>query len=329
MIPNQWFVVLSSGEVRDKPLGVTRLGERLVFWRDSHGAVHCLEDHCVHRGIQLYLGKVLGDRLQCPFHGFEYDGQGKVQLIPANGRSAPVSSAFRVRSRPTFEARGFIWIWWGDQEPAPAAPAFFTDLDATFSYAEVRDPWRAHYSRVIENQLDVVHVPFIHANTIGRGGRTLVDGPGLKWVSPDMFYVYVFNRSDDGTPALGPREVPLEPEPPFKLEFIFPNLWQNHISTDTRIVAAFAPVDPTRTILYLRFYQKFVRVPGLRSLVNWLAMPFNVYVAHQDRRVVETHEPPASALRMGEQLIRGDYPLIEYRRRREKLKSGRVPRKAI
>jgi phenylpropionate dioxygenase-like ring-hydroxylating dioxygenase large terminal subunit len=325
MIPNQWYVVLSSSELGDRPLGVLRLGEHLVFWRDSQGAAHCFEDRCAHRGIQLCLGQVLGDRLQCPFHGFEYDAQGKVQLIPANGRSAVVSAAFRVRSYPTHESRGFIWIWWGERAPSPAQPPFFTDLDASFSYAEVRDPWKAHYSRVIENQLDVVHVPFIHYNTIGRGGRTLVDGPGLKWISPDMFHVYVFNRLDDGRPAVGPREVPLEPEPPFKLEFIFPNLWENHIGPETRIVAAFVPVDATHTILYLRFYQKFMQVPVLRTLVNWLAMPFNIYVAHQDRRVVETHEPAASALRMGEQLIRGDYPIIEYRRRREELKSGQPP----
>lgn len=326
MIPNQWYVVLDSSELRDKPLGVLRLGERLVFWRDTRGAAHCLEDHCVHRGIQLCLGKVIGDRLQCPFHGFEYDGQGKIRVIPANGRSTAVPAAFQVRSYPTYEAQGFIWIWRGEQAPQPSQPSFFTDLDTSFSYAEVHDHWNAHYSRVIENQLDVVHVPFIHANTIGRGGRTLVDGPGVKWISPDMFHVYVFNRLDDGRPPLGPHEVPLEPEPSFKLEFLFPNLWENYISKETRILAAFVPVDATHTILYLRFYQNFVRLPGLRTLVNRLAMPFNVYVAHQDRRVVETHEPTASSLKMGEQLIRGDYPIIEYRRRREELKNGRAAR---
>jgi len=322
LIPNQWYVVLDSSELHDKPLGVLRMEERLVFWRDSRGAVHCFEDHCIHRGIQLCLGKVIGDRLQCPFHGFEYDELGKVQVIPANGRSAAVPAAFQVRSYPTYEAQGFIWVWWGEQVPEPPQPSFFADLDSSFSYAEVHDPWNAHYSRVIENQLDVVHVPFLHANTIGRGGRTLVDGPGVKWMSADLFHIYVFNRLDDGRPALGPREVPLDPEPAFKLEFLFPNLWENYISRQTRILAAFVPVDATHTILYLRFYQNFLRIPGLRTLVNRLAMLFNVYVAHQDRGVVQTHDPVASALKMGEQLIRGDYPVIEYRRRREELKSG-------
>ncbi|HSJ57553.1 MAG TPA: hypothetical protein VLC95_10250, partial [Anaerolineae bacterium] len=101
--------------------------------------------------------------------------------------------------------------------------------------------------------------------------------------------------------------------------FIFPNLWQNRISDDVRIVAAFVPVDDENTLLYLRFYQRFMVVPLLRDLVTWAAMPFNVIVAHQDRRVVETHEPQPSGLRIGEKMIQGDRPVVEYRRRREAL----------
>jgi hypothetical protein len=86
-----------------------------------------------------------------------------------------------------------------------------------------------------------------------------------------------------------------------------------------RVVIAFAPVDETHTLLYLRAYQKILTLPLLRDAFGYLLLPFNLYVAHQDRRVVNTHEPPASALRMGEQLIRGDRPIIEYRRRRQEL----------
>jgi hypothetical protein len=78
------------------------------------------------------------------------------------------------------------------------------------------------------------------------------------------------------------------------------------------------PVDDENSLLYLRFYQKFVRLPVLRKLFNWLAMPFNLYILGQDRQVVETHEGP-SALHIDEQLIPADYPIIAYRRRRQEL----------
>jgi len=321
MIPNQWYVLMESRQVNDKPVGVTRMGEKLVFWRDDAGKVSCLRDRCPHRGVELSKGEVVDGHLQCPFHGFEYDPSGRCVLIPANGRNAPVPKVFRTHSYPTYEAQGFIWVWWGEEPPEDVEPPrFFDTIDEDFTYATVYDPWEAHYSRVIENQLDVVHVPFVHYNTIGRGIGKVVDGPGLLWVDDDMFYVYTFNREDDGTTPRGPSEVPVpDPTKDFRLEFIFPNLWQNRISEEVRIVAAFVPVDEDHTLLYLRFYQKFLRVPILRDIVNRLAMPFNVRVAHQDRHIVETHQPQRSGLRIGEKMIQGDRPIVEYRRRREML----------
>ncbi|MBN1318159.1 MAG: aromatic ring-hydroxylating dioxygenase subunit alpha [Anaerolineales bacterium] len=321
MIPNQWYIVMDTDQVKTKPVGVTRMGEKLVFWRDESGKVSCLRDRCVHRGVKLSKGKVIEGKLQCPFHGFEYDLNGIITRIPAIGKNASVPTAFRVHSYPAHEEHGFIWIWWGENPPEKLQPPrFFPDLDDGFSYGRIYDPWNTHYSRAIENQLDVVHLPFIHHNTIGRGNRTLIDGPVVRWDGDDAFYLYVYNRVDDGTPPRKPREMP-DPNTArdFRLGFIFPNLWQNYISPDSRVVAAFVPVDEENTILYLRFYQKFIRIPLLRELVNWLSMPFNRLIAHQDRRVVETHQPPRSDLKIGEKLISGDHPIIEYRRRRAEL----------
>jgi len=49
MIPNQWYVLMESKEVKDKPVGATRMGEKLVFWRDGTDNVSCLHDKCPHR----------------------------------------------------------------------------------------------------------------------------------------------------------------------------------------------------------------------------------------------------------------------------------------
>jgi len=318
MIRNQWYVLLESDEVRDRPIGVTRMGEKMVFWRDSSGKVHAAVDKCPHRGVQLSLGEVVDDHLQCPFHGFEYDASGKCVHVPANGRGGVIPATLRLNVYPTYEAHGYIWVWWGQNPPADLEPPlFFENIDDTFYHASAHDPWDAHYSRVIENQLDVVHLPFVHRKTIGRGGRTLVDGPLVEWRGDKMLYTYVFNRHDDGTPPRKPSELSPKSATSVHLEFIMPNLWQNYISPDVRIVAAFVPVDETHTLLYLRFHQRFLRLPGLGNLVAKLAMPFNLRVAHEDRRVVVTHQPQISGLKIGEALIQGDLPIIEYRRKRE------------
>jgi len=321
MIPKQWYVVMDSTQIGDKPVGVVRMGEKLVFWRDSSGKVNCLRDKCVHRGVQLSKGKVIGDHIQCPFHGLEYDSSGKVAVIPANSRNTAVPGRFQVLSYATYEEHSFIWIWWGENPPGDLQPPrFFTDIDDSLSYGRAYDHWNAHYSRVIENQLDAAHLPFVHYNTIGRGNRNIVDGPLLKWLDGDIFYVFVRSRVDDGNPPLKPEQMPTpDPVKDFKLEFIFPNLWQNYIDEKVRVMVAFVPVDQENTILYLRFYQKFMRVPVLRNLIARLSTPFNLIITHQDRRVVVTQQPKASALKIGEQLFQADRPIIEYRMRRQEL----------
>ncbi len=318
MIPNQWYVVLESREVKTgQLLGATRMGERLLFARDRAGKAFCLRDRCAHRGAALSAGKHAGDAVECPFHGFRYDASGRGVLIPANGKNAEVPERFHVQAYPVHEQHGWLWIWWGERPPARIpAPRYFEDLDG-FVWASSVDPWDAHYSRVIENQLDVVHLPFVHYNTIGRGNRTLVNGPVVERRGPDRFFVRVYNEVDTGQRPRTPGEIS-PPYPAFHLDFIFPNLWQNWIAPAVRVGAAFVPVDAEHTLLYLRFYQKFLPGP-LGTIVARLAMPMNLRIAHQDRRVVQTQQPKPSGLRIGENLVQGDGPVAEYRRGRQEL----------
>lgn len=324
MIPNMWYAILESNEVpRDRPVGVTRMGQKLVLWRDSQGQAVCQRDKCAHRGAALSKGKVVGNCVECPFHGLQYDATGRCQVIPANGKNAPVPERFRIQTYPTREAWGLIWLWWGGpREDLPPLP-FFEDLDESFHYATLRDHWPVHYSRAIENQLDVSHLPFVHHNTIGRGGRTLVDGP-LARLEDNRLLVWVYNRTDDGTPPRKPRDIP-QPDRPAMLHFHFPNVWQNRISDRVRIALAFAPIDEANTMLYLRFYHRFLTVPILRVMVGWLGNLSNRVILRQDKRVVITQQPKKTALQMGENLFQGDRPIVMYRQRRQRLMEHRKP----
>lgn len=318
MIRNQWYAVLESREVpRGKPLGVTRMGEKLVFWRDRQGKVHCLSDRCAHLSASLSQGKITAeDRLACPFHAFEYDSSGQCRYIPSLGRNAEQPKAMRVHSYPTCEAHDLIWIWWGEPRPNLTPPRWF-DIDETFSYSGYHEQWPVHYSRMIENQMDVMHLPHVHYNTIGRGRRVVVDGP-IVTLEDDIIRMWVYNRVDDGTPPRKPEELPPPQRPPF-LEFIFPNIWQNRISNDLRIFVAFAPVDEENGMFYLRYYQRMVRVPVIKTLFNWVGVLGSRYIANQDKRVVSRQDPKRSSLRNGEKFVQGDRIILTYRRRREEL----------
>ena len=327
MIPNQWYAILESGEVKKgKPIGITRMGEKLVAWRDAKGTVSLLSEPCPHRGVALSTGKINGDCLQCPFHGFEFDVSGKCTLIPANGRNAEIPKALRAKAYPAREAHGFIYIWWGKQREIAAYPPlpFFEALDEGLLYATLRDPWVAHYSRAIENQLDVMHLPFVHRTTIGRGNKTLVNGPlvHLEHLFPEdnLINIWVDNALDSGQKPRRASEFP-EPARHPSLQFRYPNLWHNWIADDLRVFVAFAPIDEAHTLMYLRYYHR-VATPILREITGFFGSIANLVIERQDKPVVETQRPKASSLHLDEKLVPGDGAIITYRKIRQALMDG-------
>ncbi len=326
MIWNQWYAVLEAAEVNKGRLtGVTRLGERLVFWRNIRGEVICLKDRCAHRGASLAIGKICAgeETVQCPFHGFEYDASGQCRLIPANGRSAKVPDYFKVHSYPARERHGMVYIWWGDlKSELPGVPGFTDLADDDFSYMTFTDHWPVHYSRAIENQLDLVHVPFVHYNTIGRGNNTLVNGP-VQLVKGNQIEFWVYNEKDHGQAPRKAEELPPPDQKRQHIHFIFPNIWQNWIMPSMRVFVAFVPVDDENTLIYIRTYQKFLKVPLLKQLADFINLKFSRKVLSQDKRVVLTQLPIRTELKMDEKLIRGDLPIITYRRIRDDLKRGK------
>jgi phenylpropionate dioxygenase-like ring-hydroxylating dioxygenase large terminal subunit len=318
MIYNQWYVILESKEVKkNKPLRVKRLNEDLALWRNELGEVCCIADRCCHRGASLSCGKIINGKLECPFHGFVYDQSGKITLIPANGKAKPVPETMKVKSWQTYEAYGLIWLWWGDDDQRNEKPFFFEELK-DFTYSSLQDDWNVHYSRAIENQLDVVHVPFVHKTTIGRGNKTIVNGPVVIREN-ELITFYVNNVPDDGkSVALKPDEI-VGYEKFFRLQFHYPNIWHNFISNKIRAFAAFVPVDEENTVVYIRYYQKLIKIPLLKELFNYIGKVSSLVILRQDKRIVITQIPQKSELKMDERLIMGDKPIIEYRKHRHEL----------
>lgn len=321
MIKNQWYAILPSKVVKnDGILAVKRLNLELVLFRNEKGELGCLVDQCSHRGAALSAGQKRGDCLRCPFHGLEFDKNGACRFIPANGKAATAdNSRYNVRKYLVREKNEIIYLWYGNEnESTDVLPFFNNHIDKSYVFSEITDLWNTHYSRAIENQLDTVHVPIVHYNTIGKGNKTLINGPKVVYQN-GILQTSADNEVDVGQTPRPASECEIKPT---NLNFIFPNIWMNHISEQFKIIIYFAPVDDENTVMYIRFYCNWSKLRWINRLIAFGGRFANRIVERQDKRVVITQRPKASSYISNETLLPGDGPIIFYRRIRDELKTN-------
>ncbi|HEX9682620.1 MAG TPA: Rieske 2Fe-2S domain-containing protein [Acidimicrobiales bacterium] len=186
--PFSWYGV---GYVDDWEPGDVKpahwLGRELVVWRDHAGGFHVQDAYCPHLGAHLGVGGTVTDEscIKCPFHGWEFDAAGACARVPYSDR---LNKKARVRTYPTRDHAGIVWMWW---HPEGAEPMF--DLPAIPEY---HDPEFTDYvyrswtiSSVLqemgENSADPAHFRYVHGtDTVPEVDRYEVDGYTWKiWTS--------------------------------------------------------------------------------------------------------------------------------------------------
>jgi hypothetical protein len=296
-LPSHWYIIARSVEVKSKkPWAVMRFGIPLVMWRDSQGELVVMEDRCPHRFAQLSLGELKDGQLECPFHGFQFDAQGNCQWVPELGRAVP---KLCVKTFRIIERAGWIWMWWGRAEPTQEAPEFFSQVDDSFCTAYLKERWKTHLTRSIENQLDYAHLPYVHRKTIGRFATSvqtlpemILDQQQIKW----------FFSESEGKSATS------------YIEFRFPNLWINRISETYGITLVFVPVDDQTTDLYLQNHRKFLNIPGLNRLIDFFMVLLNRRILNEDQRVVLSQTPRDVREAQDEVLFPSDRAIQHFRK---------------
>ena len=166
-----WYVAAWSSEIGEEPLARTLLEEPVVLYRTREGTAVALADRCCHRAMPLSMGTVMGERLQCGYHGLEFAPDGQCVAVPGQTKVPPGAA---VRSYPLIERAGWLWIWMGD--PALAEEAMLPDWwwmdhpDWKTVPGNLATPLytRCGYQMIIENLLDLSHLTFVHTDTIGN-----------------------------------------------------------------------------------------------------------------------------------------------------------------
>jgi phenylpropionate dioxygenase-like ring-hydroxylating dioxygenase large terminal subunit len=165
MYINFWYPICTSVDLdENKPCRAELLGTRLVAFRDTAGQAHVLSDTCIHRGGSLGEGKIVGDCVACPYHGWEYRGDGTCAKIPSmNGKKVPGRA--KVDSYPVCEKYGVVFAFLGDLPEAERPPEPHVEEHG-------QEGWRitgpivfeidAYFERSVENGMDPIHNEFVH-----------------------------------------------------------------------------------------------------------------------------------------------------------------------
>ncbi|KAA1160211.1 hypothetical protein EU508_10715 [Pseudoalteromonas fuliginea] len=167
-----WYAAGWSHEINNElPLKRKILGSQIIFFRDLENKVVALDAMCPHRGADLGIGKVVNGNIQCPFHGWEFNGAGKCAAIPSQCPSKNIPNNAKVNSYHVVESQGIIWIWGEKTAPSDPNPPhyYFLEEDYGRGMRRVRDIpifANAPFLSVVENAIDNTHPPFIHPGTL-------------------------------------------------------------------------------------------------------------------------------------------------------------------
>jgi phenylpropionate dioxygenase-like ring-hydroxylating dioxygenase large terminal subunit len=319
MLKNFWYAICLSTEATTKPSRVTALGMELVIFRTANGEAVVMSDLCVHRGGALSDGWTKGECIVCPYHGWEFSSEGECVRIPANIPNRTIPKKARVDKYPTVEKYGFVYAFLGDLPEEERPP--MVDIP------EFNDPkyrplwgdywWDVHYTRAVENGMDIAHAPFVHAGSFGNPNEPEVEEYEVEkteWggdatvtlnpPAPKGIWKYLRGKDRPGVKTTGGYRMPNCTRLNVRLsigEFV---LYTFHL-----------PVDETKTRSIWLFLRTFFK----QDMFNGDSVKRVIKIFNEDRRTVMEQRPELLPYDLSAELhVRSDRIQVDFRKKRNK-----------
>jgi vanillate O-demethylase monooxygenase subunit len=292
ILARYWYPVARSIDVTVAPVAVTLLDESLVIYRTG-GSVVVAIDVCPHRGVPLSAGRGDGSTVTCAYHGLQYGEGGRCVAIPAHP-TAKIPPRLQLQTFPALERYGLIWTCLLPEPehldtpataPVPAMPGWDQP-----GYQQVTCPpfdVKAFAGRQLEGFIDVAHFGFVHVETFGDPGNTVV--PDYTPVTTDTGF-WVDYWSTVGNYPHGGRIG----EPGFRwlrhfdVHLPFTATLVVHFPDDGRlcIMNAASPVSAR----YTRMFSPIAKNFDIDQLDQEI-FDFNLRIFEEDRVIVEIQKP--------------------------------------
>jgi phenylpropionate dioxygenase-like ring-hydroxylating dioxygenase large terminal subunit len=301
---NVWTPILRATRLGATPVTLELAGEQVVLFRDGRGGVCAMIDRCPHRGARLSLGKVTPEGgIECAFHGWCFDRQGACTHVPLNP-TAPKRERLASIALPVTEVGGLVWVFTGTRAEAPPVvpDALVQPGWSRWFYAQ---DWSCHWTRAMENMLDMPHVPFVHRQTIGRAQRARLRPDSILRIHLEETGTGFRTRSElDGEHAGA------------ALEWLRPNgmvLWLMPGSPPERGFRQHVfcvPINARSTRMFVVSTRTFLR----HNPIGWLSDQFNRVIVREDRAIVESSQPAEVPPAGEEASVATDAPTLHFRR---------------
>lgn len=317
-LKERWYPVLPSSMLgTEKPLSRRILGYKIALWRDQNGQAHAVEDHCPHRGAPLSMGAVLGDRLQCPYHGVEVRCDGTVTKVPGSP-GCKLEGSRPTRHFHVREAAGVIFLYNAidpqlAEPPALILPEQLTDHDRFSSFLCYCE-WRADYRYVLDNVADPMHGAYLH-----KMSHSMSEGEtAAKFVTRDTEHGFIFEKEGQSGVNFDWSEFSDNHLFFQRLEIPYPAT--GGPGGNFHIIGMYVPIAPNLSAV---FHWRCREVAGWQR-ATWRFLYRNRLekrhwdVLEQDRVALEHMEPDAN---QREILYQHDLGLVRLRRYMKKLAS--------
>jgi phenylpropionate dioxygenase-like ring-hydroxylating dioxygenase large terminal subunit len=286
-----WYPALRSSRVRGRELRTAMLlGIPLVIGRNAKREGFALRDACPHRGMPLSEGRFDGNDIECPYHGWVFDGKtGQCQAIPSlTARDKLKVDRIFATCFPCEEHDGYFWVYIPDpeyrNEPVPPAPRLPT-FSEKYRLAHLEAELPCHVDHGIIGLMDPAHGPFVHQAWWWRKRTSIHEKEKTFEPIPNGFRIKAHSPSANSAAykLLGVYGEPITTT----IQFVLPNMrfeeihcgkyWFSSRTTVTPITASRCRIDVCAA------WNAFRHVPFMASILRFFGNRF----VEQDRRTME------------------------------------------
>lgn len=164
VLRKNWLPVCKSCELKKKPLHIKLLDEEIVLFRNDDN-ISALRDRCPHRNVPLSEGLIISNCIQCPYHGWKFDGLGICRETPGANPMEPCQS-YKIPAFKAQEEAGLIWVRLDSTSVTDVLKPPVHALSKDFSTRIWSTSVKGSLINALENFLDGTHTHFVHSGLV-------------------------------------------------------------------------------------------------------------------------------------------------------------------